>query len=246
MRMEGMKVGKGLDVFITREGYKYHLVSKVEKAENNKVFISLIASGKRIFRFLNTDEIEIIYRDGDRMWKWTHVKGGITKLDGEDVHFLQSNKDGISYNRRDAFRVPVNREVNLLVYTPKADEEQTESTESDKKWSSYRYQECDEFSGLEMELYNRQVIPVFLKDLSEGGMGIYSKFPLKEGTTVVLDFMTEMGKMLCKGEIIRSSSGNFGKYSLLYGCEFSQVDKNLGKYLFKLQREILHRERQGK
>ena len=64
--------------------------------------------------------------------------------------------------------------------------------------------------------------------------------------SVVLDFMTEMGKMLCKGEIIRNAEGDFGKYSRLYGCEFTQIDKHLGKYLFKIQREILRKERLGK
>lgn len=245
MRMEGMKVGKGLDIFVIRAGYKYHLVSKVEKAEKNRVLISLITSGKRTFRFLNTDDVEIIYRDGDRMWKWTGVKGGITKLDDENVHYLESSLDGTSYNRRDAFRVPVNQEVNILVYTPKEEEEIIENVNADEKINNYRFQQCDEFSGLELTKYNRQDMSVFLKDLSEGGMGIYSKIPLQENAIIVLEFMTEMGKMLCKGEIIRSAKGNFGKYSLLYGCEFSQIDKNLGKYLFKLQREILRKERQG-
>lgn len=248
MRMEGMKVGKGVDLFVTREGYRYHLVSKVEETQKNRVIISLLASGNRVFRFLSTDDVEVVYRDGSRMWKWEHVKGGVTKLEGSQVHYLESKSDGITYNRRDAFRVPILLEVNLSVYVPKTTEE-AEQEEEDAKEDNFKIQyktESDEFSDLDLEKYNKQVIPALLKDISERGVGFYTKLSLREGAIIVLDLPTDMGNMLCKGEIVRSAKGDFGRYNLLYGCEFSQADKNLGKYIFKLQREVLRKERLGK
>lgn len=247
MRMEGMKVGKGLDIFVTREGYRYHLVSKVEEPQKNRVMISLIASGNRVFRFLNTDDVEIVYRDGDRMWKWEHVKGGFAKLEGSNVHYLESKLDGITYNRRDAFRVPFHKETNISVYIKKASEEESKTEDEILKNANGSYiSASDEFSGLDLEHYNKQVVEVLLKDLSERGIGFYSKLPLREGAIVVVELTTEMGNMFCKGEIVRTAKGDFGRYSLLYGCEFSQSDKNLGKYIFKLQREVLRKERLGK
>lgn len=247
MRMEGMKVGKGLDIFVTRAGYRYHLVSKVEEPQKDRVMISLIASGNRVFRFLNTDDVEIVYRDGERMWKWEHVKGGITKLEGSDVHYIESKLEGMTYNRRDAFRVPFHKEINISVYTKKTKEEELKEEDAILKNAAGSYiSESDEFSGLNLEQYNKQVVEVLLKDLSERGIGFYSKLPLREGAIIVVELTTEMGNMFCKGEIIRSAKGNFGRYSLLYGCEFSQIDKNLGKYIFKLQREVLRKERLGK
>ena len=44
MLLENIPLGRTLEIYIDREGYRYRLVSKVEEAKSNQVCVSLIAS----------------------------------------------------------------------------------------------------------------------------------------------------------------------------------------------------------
>lgn len=225
MHMEDMKPGKPLELYVNREGYKYRLLSKVEASEIGKVYISLIASGTRVFRFLNTDQVELIYKDGERMWKWGNVEGSVELLDGEKVHCLKSFKEGESYNRRDAFRVHLGIELAVIKLLPKTKEEKENDI-------------IDENSE-----YKEVRIPCVIKDLSETGVGIYTNDKMDIDTMLEVQLPSKDGVMKMRGNVVRKESGDFGKYREFYGCNFQQVDRRLGKYLFMLQREQLKKER---
>ena len=49
MLLENIPLGRTLEIYIDREGYRYRLVSKVEEAKSNQVCVSLIASNGRAF-----------------------------------------------------------------------------------------------------------------------------------------------------------------------------------------------------
>ena len=53
MLLENIPLGRTLEIYIDREGYRYRLVSKVEEAKSNQVCVSLIASNGRAFQFLS-------------------------------------------------------------------------------------------------------------------------------------------------------------------------------------------------
>lgn len=229
MQMENMKPGKPLELFVNREGYRYRLISKVEDASFGKVYISLIASGSRVFRFSHTDQIELIYKDGERMWKWSDVKGSIGSLDGEKVHCLESLKDGEVYNRREAFRVRLGLENTITKLLPRKQGEEAEE---------------DMGEGLSDEDYEFIKVPCVIKDLSETGVGFYTNDKINIGTLIEMKLSTKEGIMKMVGNIVRTESGEFGKYREFYGCSFSRVDRNLRKYIFALQRQQLQRERE--
>lgn len=219
MLMENMKPGKPLEIFVERDGYRYRLLSKVEAAEFGKVYISLIASGTRVFRFSSSDHIELIYKDGDRMWKWKEVKGSIAALDGQRVHCIESLKEGEVYNRRDAFRVRLGIEHTITKLIPRSLDEETE------------------------EEYETFEIPCVIKDLSETGIGIYTNDKMDIGTQIEVKLKTKDGILRMMGNVVRMKNGDFGKYREFYGCSFTQVDRNLSKYLFALQRKQIKKER---
>lgn len=210
MRLEKMKLGKPLEIFVNRDGYRYRLVSKVEDVSPGRVCITLIESKSRVFYFHDTDEIEFIYRDAERMWKWSNVKGGITELDGYRLHCFYTDKEGTTYNRRTAYRVFVGEELPMSFCV----EEQSEEPKIKR------------FKG-------------FLKDLSETGVGLFSNEIISLNQDVYFQLPSIYGKLDCIAETVRTLEERQGPYRYYYGCSLTQSDQRLGKYIFYLQRQQL-------
>ena len=125
MLIKEMILGRKLEILVDRDGYTYRLVSKVEGTVEGSVAVSAIVAKGRMFRFEDTDDVTIIYRGGERMWRWNHVKTGLARLEGETVHTFSSREPGEIYNRRESFRVPIGE--SLLMY--RVEYEKTEDGE---------------------------------------------------------------------------------------------------------------------
>ena len=95
MQIKDMQVGRTLEVQVDREDFHYRFVSKVEGTAANSVAVSLIAAKGNLFHFVDTDDITIIYRGAERMWRWDHVKGGMARLEGVPVHTFSSKEEGM-------------------------------------------------------------------------------------------------------------------------------------------------------
>lgn len=218
MQIKDMIIGKMLEILVDREGYHYRFVSKVEGTAENAVAVTLIAAQGRMFHFVDTDDISIIYRGTERMWKWEHVKGGVARLEGVPVHTFSTKNPGQLYNRRESFRVPIGESL-LMHRIVDTREEENEIIE-----------EVQKFEAL-------------LADLSVNGAGIYTNEELPMGTTVLFDMPTNLGIMTCRGEIVRKSDVKDKPFRNFYGCDFSVVRKELERYLFERQRLMLQKER---
>ena len=94
MQIKEMILGRKLEIIVEREGYTYRLVSKVEGTTEVSVAVSAIVAKGRMFHVEETDDVTIIYRGAERMWKWDHVKTGLARLDGETVHTFSSRRSG--------------------------------------------------------------------------------------------------------------------------------------------------------
>jgi len=213
-----MIIGKMLEVLVDREGYHYRFVSKVEGIAENSVAITLIAAKGRVFHFEDTDDVSIVYRGTERMWKWEHVKAGVARLDGAPVHTFFSKEQGQIYNRRESFRVPIGESL-LMHRVVETREEENEIIEEVRKFEA------------------------LLADLSVNGAGIYTNEDLPIGTTILFDMPTNLGIMTCRGEVIRTAEVVDKPYRHFYGCDFSVVRKELERYLFERQRLMLQKER---
>lgn len=220
MLIKEMVLGRKLEVLVDREGYNYRLVSKIEGTTDGTVAVSAIVAKGRMFHFEEGDNVTIVYRGEERMWKWEHVKPGLARLEGETVHTFSSRGKGQVYNRRDSFRVPIGE--NLLMY--RIFSRKNEDGETEEKLKP--------FEGL-------------LVDLSVSGAGLYTDEDLEIDAVMGFDMPTNMGIMTCRGKIVRRADVYDKPFRNFYGCEFTKVRKELERYLFERQRLMLQKERGG-
>lgn len=220
MLIKEMVLGRKLEVLVDREGYNYRLVSKIEGTTDGTVAVSAIVAKGRMFHFEEGDNVTIVYRGEERMWKWEHVKPGLARLEGETVHTFSSREKGQVYNRRDSFRVPIGE--NLLMY--RIFSRKNEDGETEEKLKP--------FEGL-------------LVDLSVSGAGLYTDEDLEIDAMMGFDMPTNMGIMTCRGKIVRRADVYDKPFRNFYGCVFTKVRKELERYLFERQRLMLQKERGG-
>lgn len=220
MQIKEMVLGRKLEILVDREGYQYRLVSKVEGTTESAVAVSAIVAKGRMFHFEETDDVTIVYRGGERMWKWEHVKTGLARLEGETVHTFSSREPGQVYNRRESFRVPIGESLLMYRIIIKKTEE-----------------------GEDVETI--APFDALLSDLSVNGAGLYTNEELEPDTLIGFDMPTGMGIMSCRGKIVRRTDVYDKPFHNFYGCEFTKIKKELERYLFERQRLMLQKERGG-
>lgn len=220
MLIKEMVLGRKLEVLVDREGYHYRLVSKIEGTTDYTVAVSAIVAKGRMFHFEEGDDVTIVYRGEERMWKWEHVKPGLARLEGETVHTFSSREQGQVYNRRESFRVPIGESLLMYrIFSKKNEEGETVET-------------MKPFEGL-------------LSDLSVSGAGLFTDEEMDVDAMMGFDMPTHMGIMSCRGKIVRRAEVYDKPFRNFYGCEFTQVRKELERYLFERQRLMLQKERGG-
>lgn len=238
-----LKLGKQLEIFIKRDGYNYRIKSKIEDAIDGRVCVSLIASGNHVFEFLNTDEVDLVYQNEDRMWKWTNVKGGFTEIKGEMFHSFQSSEDGELYNRRNAFRVTMNQIVQIQYKDMKTQE--SASQEEDQTYSDLAKRlGLDIDSALEA-CYNIKTYEVLARDISEVGFGFYANEVFSLQDEIAFEFESSVGTVRCEGQIVRFFESSHGQYQYYYGCRLTQSNRTLIKYVYEMQRQEIRRAKEG-
>lgn len=241
MLVNDMQIGKTLEILLIRDGYRYHFVSKIEGVAGSSVAVSLIATANRVFRFEEQDEITIVYRGVDRMWKWENAKGGVAKLDGYPVHTFTSRTEGKSYNRRESFRVPIGEQQLMKKIRKFSEQEQQEAVLKAQETEAKNNEDKKE------EVPFEEMIPfdAYLSDLSCTGAGLYTNEKLEIGSEICFELITNMGLISCRGTIIREADVFDRPFRHFYGCDFSKVTAGLDRYLTEKQRLILQRERGG-
>ncbi len=233
MFLKDLKTGKSIDIFITRDQYRYHVVSKVEITDVGRVFVTAIASGKNVFKFKSSDSVEIVYKERDRTWKWPDVKAGVAKLDGNIVHYFESYAEGDYFNRRDTFRVQIMKKTEVAHFTKIHEDFDVDMDDFDMDIPA---------GDLFDQGIKKTIISVVIKDISESGIGFYSPILMNVGDKIRVYFDSELGKMTCEGTIVRSVENVWKQYNLFYGCAFNKTDKNLAKYIYIQQRLQLSKE----
>ena len=166
MQLQELRVGNSIDIYVTREGYRYHLVSKVEGADKENIYVSLIAAGTKLFGFKPSDKVEVVYKEREKIWKWSNVKPRYTTLDGYQVHAFQISKPGQSVNRRDTFRVQIMTAMEITRYTP--------METAEKKPDMKDFDMDAEAKALIVRGIEKSIVKVVVKDISESGIGFYS------------------------------------------------------------------------
>ena len=79
MKLEDIRIGSLIEITVGRNGSSYKTVSKIEYVDEKFIGVSPIASVHGLFRFKEDDEIDLIYREEDKYWKWEGVKAGVAR-----------------------------------------------------------------------------------------------------------------------------------------------------------------------
>lgn len=241
MLLEKIPLGKTLEIYIDREGYRYRLVSKVEDTSERRVCVTLIAAGGRAFRFDPEDDIRLVYRDEEQMWEWPHVKAGIAKIEDVPVHYFEITNRGRSFNRRNAYRVSLNENVEIGYYSVPGNR---------RKYSD---PVLPEETGEEMaedviyEVPIPEYVKGMIKNVSETGLGFYTDFEFDTEDGIFVEIPSDYGLLETKANVIRKDELNLRasnqRYRFYYGCVFSRADRRLIKMIYDIQRENLKRQR---
>ncbi|MGN0506002.1 MAG: PilZ domain-containing protein [Lachnospiraceae bacterium] len=218
-----LKLGQPIEIQLERDGYVYRLASKVEATGRDKIYITLITAASRVFRFDPEDKVTIIYRTKERIWSWSDVKGGAELLDGRRVHVLYVKGEAESYNRREAYRVPIGKVCEL---------------------THHRYL-SETVKNLLVDQINKKFRAI-IKDISENGVAVVSTEELQIGD--YLDFEFEAGGLVisCEAKVVRSMPLEDSKIKRVYGCVLTKANKELSKFVIDTQRKQLQNLRSGR
>lgn len=266
MLLENISPGRTLEIYVDREGYRYRLVSKVEQTSVRRICVTAITSNGRAFLFRPEDKIRIMYRDEEQMWEWNKVKAGLAKLDDSPVHYFDIVNKGRSFNRRSAYRVEINEDVEFGYYVVPGSNEKSALVPLVQE----EYEVIVDSSGQEVEnpdSRNQDTLMVekrlrsapdedayphmikgHIKDISETGMGIFCNEKLNIDDGFFVSIPSSFGRLRTKAMIIRVDdlkSAN-RKYRYYYGCIYTESDQRLVKYIFELQRKRIKKQREQK
>lgn len=266
MLLENIALGKTMEIYVDRDGYRYRLVSKVEKTGVKKICLTAIMAGGRAFKFRPEDKIRLVYRSDDQMWEWLNVKAGLAMLDDEPVHYFEIVNKGQSFNRRQAYRVTVDADVEItyflipgsrqrLSYAPLVKEEYEAVVDSS---GAELEKDTDTRSGKVFIEKRLRMVPMkeaeekrirgFVHDISETGMGFFSNELLEVENSFRTRIPSDYGPLQVRCSIVRvddKAKGN-RKYKYYYGCVYEESDQKLIRYIFDIQRRQIQKQRDRK
>ena len=234
MKLSDIKIGSVIEILITRGGSEYKTNSKVEYCDERFTGVSPIASVHGLFRFTEEDIVDIIYHEGDRYWKWEHVKAGVARRrDGSRLHVFSSGEDGSGFNRRTQFRFEIGEVINMRYEVLKNDKDQELNDMTPVSNLDSMFLMLD-------EQYEEIECKGYLKDLSEGGASVESDVKLSKGVFVSFKIDSEVGPVFLRGVILRVIEDKHGYFDYTYGVSFVETSKNYMRYFYLQQRKLLY------
>ena len=247
MLIEQMEVGNFVDVVVDRGDYRFRLRSKVELVEKGKFYISPIMSSTRVFQFQPKDSVTIIYHAGQSMWIWEKIDAQTVLKNDQYMNMFSSRLDGKSYNRREAYRVPISEEWMFQHCIPLSQEEiqqkkrEKAARKGNLELALQQYNIIDEDEDEDYRIYPFEAL---VKNLSETGIAFFANRDLVVGDIVKFEVQTTSGDpIVCRAEVVRIENERTTKYHKMFGCRLLQSGKGLAKHLFEVQREKLRKSR---
>ena len=238
MNISDMKIGTLLEIYIRRDGYNYKVVSKVEYVDEERVGVSPIASRTKLFRFKNSDVVDIVYRIDEKSWKWSRVKAGIATLkDGSKLHVFVPETPAESYNKRTSYRLPMSRDImmsyEVLYFEDRGPEERAKNRKTPELAIDKTLSEIS-------ESFREVTCKAYLRDISEGGAAIYANVDLKKGDIVNFELPNGDETVKCRALVIRKTAGDErSQYAYGYGLSYIETSSNYVYYFFSEQRKML-------
>lgn len=243
MLLENIPLGKRLEIFVDRDDFRYRLVSKVEDVNAFRVCVTAITSGGRYFQFRSSDRIRLVYRDDEIMWEWDFVRAGLAKLGTMPVHYLQIKDKGKSFNRRGAYRLKILEDTVVQYYVIRGESNTVAEA------PEISVDDIDHMSQEQKDIIMDMITPreekCMIKDISESGMGLYSNKLFEVGDQMSLEVETTYGPLPIRASVVRAVDIEEKEIDFKYmiGCELTQADQRLIRYIYDLQRKLLSRKK---
>ncbi len=241
MKLNELPLGAPIEIYIKRDGYNYKIISKVELVKGDGICVIPIASRIKLFRFLDSDAIDITYRLDDRMWKWSQVKAGVITLeDGTALHSFSADSEAKQYNRRSAYRFPIKQET-VMKY-----EKLVEQPEGD--YYSGRNSDMAIDFAINNALMQYEIVecPCFIRDISENGAAVLSDEKLKEGDVILFELPFRGDTVVCKAVIVRAMPDKRGYYDNFYGCVYTETSRNYINFFYEVQRQSIQNDKKSR
>ena len=239
MKLEDIRIGSLIEIIISRNGSSYKTVSKIEYVDEKFIGVSPIASTHGLFRFAEDDEIDLIYREDEKYWKWEGVKAGTARRrDGSRLHIFAAFGKAAPVNRRTQFRFEIARpkEVN--------GDSSDAGSEEDSLNDMTPTLELDRLFMQIDEQYEQIECRGYLKDLSEGGASVESDTRLDRGMFINFTIDSEIGTVYLRGVIIRVIEDKHGYFDYTYGVSFVETSKNYMQFFYLQQRKQLYENKE--
>ena len=237
MKLDEIRIGSVIDIYIRRNNSAYKTVSKVEYSDEKFIGVTPIASKHGLFRFHKEDDVDIVYREGDKYWKWEHVKTGIARRkDGSRLHIFSAPVKAVQFNRRTQFRFEIGTEIKMKYEIMKKDDNEGKGN---GKTPSV---DLDNILLMLDEHYEEVECRGYLKDLSEGGASVETDVKLDKGVFVSFSIDSELGTVSLRGVIIRVKEDKHGYFDYTYGVSFVETSKNYMQYFYLQQRKQLYEQ----
>lgn len=218
-----LKIGQSVEIELERDGYIYHLLSKVHEVSRNKIYIEPIVAQAKMLRFRADDDIKVIHRTRERLLAWSNAKGSIEFLDGKLFHVLQVSKEAESYNRRNSYRVPYGKACDCI---------------------HRRYEKAEALGRME-DVLNRKFRAI-IKDISESGVAFIAMETLEKKDFIEFVLDAEGIRMECEARVVRCTPVEGSERKKLYGCVLTKMSREYGKFVLDIQRKQLQNLRGGK
>lgn len=229
MRLGDTKLGNSLEIFITRDNYRLRVVSKIEVVKLDRIYVSLIVgrSGNPL-QILDSDQVEFIYREEKRLFIFRNMKMSVETFEDERFHCLSGNIIGESYNRRAAYRVYLGEEYKFHFVS--------------QEYVDILLDNKENFVNIESPKL-RKNCQALVKDISESGIGFYSKEQLNIGDYVYFNIGTPYGFIECVAQVVRTQEDEIVFNRTYYGATFAEVSKDINKIIYAMQRTELQKLR---
>lgn len=255
MLLENVTIGRIIEIYVDRDGYRYRLTSKIENADSKKVCVTLIASHGKIFKFRPDDRIRLIYRDAEQLWEWDDVKAGLDKSDGILVHYFEISNKGRSFNRRNAYRISLGDEILIGYYDVPGSNAKSSDVPTAIIYDNKKKKDESESDEKKNTILNSDIITEFVKpvivegvvkDVSATGVGICTNTIFKPDDSVFFDIPSPYGRLKVKAQVIRHTElkAIANRYRNYYGCVITETDKKLIKYIYETQRKQIKKQKE--
>lgn len=235
MNISDIKIGTLLEIYIRRDGYNYKVISKIEYVDDERIGVTPIASRTRLFRFKDSDVVDIVYRLDNTSWRWERVRAGIATLkDGTKLHVFVPSKKAEVYNRRMTYRLVLNTPITLTYEVISF-----KSLPEDKSYLRTPELTLDATLNEISERYKECTCEAVLKDISEGGAAICTDTQLNKGDIASFELPFGEETVKCRLLVIRSMPNTAGSPKYSYGLSFIETSSNFVQYFFTKQRQML-------